>query len=65
MNNEELQQHIFYHLDNSTHINIEVEKNSRGMNYKITVVNASSVDEALNIAKDAINKLRAEYGELG
>ena len=46
-------------------INVKVEKNSRGFNYEVTVVGASSVAQAMSLIQDAELKLKAEYGSAG
>ena len=58
-------QHVYHHYDgnNVTRINVKVEKNSRGYNWEVTATGAVSVDEALELVRDASEKLRAEYGE--
>lgn len=57
-------QHVYYHQELDTpRINLEVEKNSRGFNWKAVVVNATSVDEAMAMLADAEARLRELYGE--
>lgn len=56
------EQHIYHHSDNDgPRINVKVEKNSRGFNYEATVTGAKTVEEALNLLKDAEAKLSAAY----
>lgn len=43
-------------------INVKIEKNSKGYNWEVTVTNADTVDEALEIIHDADQKLRQQYG---
>ncbi|MFZ2992607.1 MAG: hypothetical protein WA061_02720 [Microgenomates group bacterium] len=56
-------QHVYNHEDTlEPRINIKVEKNSKGFNYDVTVTEAKSVDEAMELVKDAIKKLKIEFG---
>jgi hypothetical protein len=56
-------QHIYHHSDSDgAHINLKIERNSRGFNYEATVTGAKSVDEAIALLKDAESKLAAAYG---
>lgn len=50
-----------------TTVNVEVEKNTKGFNYKAVVVGAESVEQALEMLGDAQNGLAYHYGgdELG
>lgn len=43
-------------------INVKLEKNSRGMNYEITVVGAKDVETALALIDQGITKLADAYG---
>lgn len=56
--------HIFHHYEtlNADKVRVKVEKNSRGLNYEVSVSGAT-VDEALELLRDAESKLRAEYGQ--
>lgn len=56
-------QHVYHHsASDGPRINVEVEKNTKGFNYKATVIGALTVEDALRFAKDAIAKLQAEFG---
>ncbi len=55
-------QHIYNHYDKQcVTLNVKVEKNTRGYNFEVTVIGASSVDEAMALIKDAETKLRYAY----
>ena len=54
--------HVYYHLDNVPKINLKLEKNSRGCNWEITILNCKSADEAMAMLKDAEAKMAASYG---
>ena len=60
------EQHTYVHnVPAEPTINVKVEKNSRGFNYEVTVVGASSVAQAMSLIQDAELKLKAEYGSAG
>jgi hypothetical protein len=44
------------------HVNMKIERNSRGVNYSVTVEGAETVDEALKIITDGEAKLKAQFG---
>ncbi len=58
------QVHYYHHYDNSPagpRVNAKVEQNSRGMNYEVTVTSASTPEEAARLAKEAMQRLKAEF----
>ena len=56
------EQHIYHHSDNEPKVNLSAERNSKGWNYGATVLNASSVSEAIKLLKQATKALEEEYG---
>jgi hypothetical protein len=57
-------QHIYHHSAvDGARVNMELERNSRGFNWKITVVDAPSVDAALALIADAKEKIAAQILE--
>lgn len=56
-------QHIYHHNEpHEPQVNMSIEKNSRGFNYTVTVINARSVAEAIALLREAREKLEAELG---
>ena len=55
--------HVYHHTVSETKVNMKLEKNSKGFNYEVTVTGASTADEALEIIRDAEQKLYAAYGQ--
>lgn len=56
-------QHVYHHNEPvEMRLNVVVEKNTKGYNYSVTVVNASCTEEALEVIDDTINSLAAQYG---
>ncbi len=56
--------HHYHHYENALaapRVNAKVEQNSRGMNYEVTVTSASTPEEAARLAKEAIQRLKAEF----
>ncbi len=56
--------HYYHHYDNDpapAKVNAKVEQNSRGMNYEVTVTGASTPEEAARLAKEAMQRLKAEF----
>lgn len=57
------EQHIYHHNDSDgVHINVKVEKNTKGFNYEATVTGAKTVEEAMLTLKDAQYRLEEQYG---
>lgn len=58
------EQHIYHHqAADGPRVNVKVEKNSRGVNYEATVLNAGSPEEALALLRETVALLEAEYGK--
>lgn len=59
--------HTYVHHDNinGVIVNMKVEKNSKGYNWEVGVSNANSVAQALEVLKDAEEKMKAIYGSQG
>ena len=56
-------QHIYHHNDAvGFSVNVKIEKNSKGYNWEVTVVGASSVAQALMVMNEAEKSLQAMYG---
>jgi len=55
------EQHIYHHNDGVLKVSMKVERNSRGVNWEVSVSNSSSVDECLAVLEDAEKKLRSKY----
>lgn len=54
--------HVWTHtVYDGPRVNIKVEKNSRGVNWEVTVTGASNPDEALRIIRETDAKLAAQY----
>ncbi len=56
--------HHYHHYENapaSVKVNAKVEQNSRGLNYEVTVTGASTPEEAARLAKEAMQRLKAEF----
>ena len=57
-------QHIYHHQANDgPRVNVKAEKNSRGVNFEATVLNAGSPEEALDLLRETMRLLEAEYGK--
>jgi len=57
------EQHVYNHYDKQgITLNVKVERNTKGYNFEVTVIGASSVDEAMALVKEATEKLKVEYG---
>lgn len=56
------EQHIYNHEIIELSVDVKVEKLTKGYNYTASVHNAKSVDEAMEILKDAEMKLKMAYG---
>jgi len=54
--------HVIKVEDKTPEISLKVEKNSRGYNFEAKVVVRGSLDDAHQLLRDAISKLRLEYG---
>lgn len=55
------EQHIYNHSDRPARVNVTVERNTKGFNYGATVVDATSVEEALTLLDEALAGLRARF----
>jgi hypothetical protein len=56
-------QHVYHHNDSDgLRINMSIERNSRGINYSVTIVGAKSVVEGMTALKEAETSLKSEYG---
>lgn len=54
-------QHVYHHYDSPTpKISVEVERNSRGYNYKAGISGCRSVAEAISILRETIRQVQAE-----
>ncbi len=56
--------HHYHHYENApaaVKVNAKVEQNSRGINYEVTVTSAGSPEEAARLAKEAMQRLKAEF----
>ncbi len=56
--------HHYHHYENApaaVKVNAKVEQNSRGINYEVTVTSAASPEEAARLAKEAMQRLKAEF----
>ncbi len=56
--------HHYHHHENAPaplKVNAKVEQNSRGINYEVTVTSASSPEEAARLAREAMQRLKAEF----
>ncbi len=56
--------HHYHHYENApapVKVNAKVEQNSRGLNYEVTVTGASTPEEAARLAKEAMQRLKAEF----
>jgi hypothetical protein len=57
------EQHVYHHSDSDgARITVKVEKNTKGFNYEVAVSGAKTVDEAIELLKDAQQKLQTAYG---
>lgn len=59
------EQHLYKHEDDTVKFNIEVEKNSRGYNWKVVVLNVSEDNtiEALHKLETIELLLKERYGD--
>lgn len=55
-------QHVYNHYDGELKVNIKLERNSKGYNWEVTVTQAKSPDEALQIIAQTEEKLKSKYG---
>lgn len=56
-------QDIYHRSDNDgPNVSVKVEKNSKGYNWEASVSGAKSVDEAIELLRDAEEKMRTEFG---
>lgn len=62
MTDIEKKHHYHYQEPAQTHTNIKLIKNTRGFFWEITVVNAKSVNEALDLIGVANKELEEIYG---
>lgn len=64
MSDAELAHHFFYHLSElPPRVNVKIEKNSRGYNWEVTILNAPTPDCAIEMLEDAKAKMASLYGE--
>jgi hypothetical protein len=57
------EQHIYHHAQQvEMRVNATVEKNSKGYNYSVTVVNASCTEEAMDAINATMYDLAEQYG---
>lgn len=55
------EQHVYHHTDNNgPRINVKLESNSRGMNWEVTVIGTSTVDEAIALLQEAVAKIKSQ-----
>lgn len=59
----ENEQHVYQHTDLTPRINVSVEKNTKGHNWTATVINASSVEQAMELLKQVTDSLQRAYGQ--
>lgn len=52
--------HVYHHSESTPRITLNVERNSRSTTYSITVVGASSIDEAILLLREAKQKIEIE-----
>jgi hypothetical protein len=54
---------VYNHYDNDgPRVSVKVEKNSKGFNYEAHVQGCATVEVAMLMLKDAIDRLNATYG---
>jgi len=54
-------QHTFHHNDDTPRIAVKVEKNSRGVNWEVSISNATDPDIALNLLRETETRIKAMY----
>ncbi len=58
------EQHVWHHQDQAgTRINTTLEKNTKGYNFSIVVVNAVDPDQALDLIEQTRAELALRYGD--
>lgn len=58
------EQHIYHHYDNDgAKINVKVERNSKGYNWEVTVMGASTIAEACKLLYQAEQELQTKFGQ--
>lgn len=58
------EQHVYHHSDPAQpKVTVSVEKNTKGYNWSASVNGAATVEEAMNMLKEAEKALNKEYGE--
>lgn len=56
-------QHIYHHNDKTPSISMEVEKNTKGYNWRVKVSDAASIEEALRLLNQGNDELKKAYGQ--
>jgi hypothetical protein len=54
-------QHTFHHNDENPRITVKVEKNSRGVNWEVSISNATDPDIALSLLHETETRIKAIY----
>lgn len=57
----EEQLHLHRWEQQAPKINVKVEKNSKSINYEVSVIGAISVDEAVKLIREAMSQLKNEF----
>ena len=58
-----VEQHVYHHSANEgPRVNVKVEKNSKGYNFEATVLGAETPELALELLRQTVARLEAEYG---
>ena len=58
-----MDQHVYHHnVDERPKVNLKVEKNSKGVNWEITVIGAKSPKEAMDLLDEMTDEMKLRYG---
>lgn len=64
MSDSNLDHHLFYHFaELPPRVNLHIEKNSRGINWEVTILNATSTEEGIKLLEEARQKMAELYGD--
>ena len=56
-------QHVYHHNDKNPSISMEVEKNTKGYNWRVKVSDVASIEEGLRLLNQGNDELKKAYGQ--
>ena len=55
--------HFYHGLSGGPKVNVKISRNSRGVNWEVTIIGAEDVKEAMKLIDEAEDLLHQRYGQ--